>query len=172
VERDPRAPGCATLLERNGDAVGFLPTCTSESLRLTGPRPKSCRGRHECTERAMPNVRSSRDCCVDLRDVQVADARIITMRHDRARKNLDRHPNYILAAYMAHGTWNIDRALELRAPKSWMRSAVRRARRDECESGIPAGSPSTSRRGQVGNGHPGDLKEPGNQRVRVPHVPR
>ncbi len=27
-----------------------------------------------------------------------------TMRYDRARKNLDRHPNYILAAYMASGT--------------------------------------------------------------------
>jgi hypothetical protein len=26
------------------------------------------------------------------------------MRYDRARKNLDRHPNYILAAYMASGT--------------------------------------------------------------------
>ena len=44
---------------------------------------------------------------VDLRDVQVtarhADPRT-TMRYDRARKNLDRHPNYILAAYMASGT--------------------------------------------------------------------
>ena len=27
-----------------------------------------------------------------------------TMRYDRARKNLDHHPNYILAAYMASGT--------------------------------------------------------------------
>ena len=27
-----------------------------------------------------------------------------TMRCDRARKNLDRHTNYILAAYMASGT--------------------------------------------------------------------
>lgn len=27
-----------------------------------------------------------------------------TMRYDRARKNLDRCPNYILAAYMASGT--------------------------------------------------------------------
>ncbi|MDG4789386.1 hypothetical protein O7626_26260 [Micromonospora sp. WMMD1102] len=27
-----------------------------------------------------------------------------TMRYDRARKNLDRHPSYILAAYMASGT--------------------------------------------------------------------
>jgi integrase/recombinase XerD len=26
------------------------------------------------------------------------------MRYDRARKNLDRHPNYILAAHMASGT--------------------------------------------------------------------
>jgi len=26
------------------------------------------------------------------------------MRYDRARKNLDRHPNYILAAYMSSGT--------------------------------------------------------------------
>jgi site-specific recombinase XerD len=44
---------------------------------------------------------------VDLRDVQIAarhaDPRT-TMRYDRARKNLDRHPNYILAAYMACGT--------------------------------------------------------------------
>ncbi|WP_433202671.1 hypothetical protein ACQP00_32760 [Dactylosporangium sp. CS-047395] len=27
-----------------------------------------------------------------------------TMRYDRARNNLDRHPNNILAAYMASGT--------------------------------------------------------------------
>jgi integrase/recombinase XerD len=43
----------------------------------------------------------------DLRDVQIAarhaDPRT-TMRYDRARNNLDRHPNYILAAYMASGT--------------------------------------------------------------------
>ena len=47
------------------------------------------------------------DAGVDLRDVQIAarhaDPRI-TMRYDRARNNLDRHPNYILAAYMASGT--------------------------------------------------------------------
>ncbi|MGH8838713.1 MAG: tyrosine-type recombinase/integrase, partial [Jiangellaceae bacterium] len=39
------------------------------------------------------------DAGVDLRDVQIAarhaDPRT-TMRYDRARKNLDRHPNYIL----------------------------------------------------------------------------
>ena len=47
------------------------------------------------------------DASVDLRDVQIAarhaDPRT-TMRYDRARNHLDRHPNYILAAYMASGT--------------------------------------------------------------------
>jgi hypothetical protein len=47
------------------------------------------------------------DAGVSLRDAQIAarhaDPRT-TMRYDRARKNLDRHPNYILAAYMASGT--------------------------------------------------------------------
>jgi integrase/recombinase XerD len=47
------------------------------------------------------------DAGVDLRDVQIAarhaDPRT-TMRYDRARKNPGRHPNYILAAYMAAGT--------------------------------------------------------------------
>ncbi len=41
------------------------------------------------------------DAGVDLRDVQMAaryaDPRH-TMRYDRARKNLDRHPNYMPAA--------------------------------------------------------------------------
>jgi integrase/recombinase XerD len=47
------------------------------------------------------------DAGVGLRDVQIAarhaDPRT-TMRYDRARKTLDRHPNYILAAFMASGT--------------------------------------------------------------------
>ena len=50
---------------------------------------------------------TSFDAGADLRDVQIAarhaDPRT-TMRYDRARNNLDRHPNYILAAYMASGT--------------------------------------------------------------------
>ena len=47
------------------------------------------------------------DAGVDLRHVQIAarhaDPRT-TMRYDRARKYLDRHPNSGLAAYMASGT--------------------------------------------------------------------
>lgn len=47
------------------------------------------------------------DVGVDLRDVRIvarhAAPRTI-MRHDRARKNLDRHPNRILAVYMASDT--------------------------------------------------------------------
>jgi hypothetical protein len=39
-----------------------------------------------------------------------------TMRYDRARHNLDRHPNYILAAYMASGTWGDPAASQLRRP--------------------------------------------------------
>jgi len=56
-------------------------------------------------DRTMPST--GFDAGVDLRDVQIAarhaDPRT-TKRYDRARKNLDRHPNYILAAYMASGT--------------------------------------------------------------------
>jgi integrase/recombinase XerD len=56
--------------------------------------------RHSCATTML-------DAGADLRDVQIAarhaDPRT-TMRYDRARQNLDRHPNYILAAYMASGT--------------------------------------------------------------------
>jgi integrase/recombinase XerD len=52
-------------------------------------------------------VKTSFDAGADLRDVQIAarhaDQRT-TMRYDRARNNLNRHPNYILADYMAPGT--------------------------------------------------------------------
>ncbi|MEU8820429.1 tyrosine-type recombinase/integrase [Actinoplanes sp. NPDC048796] len=47
------------------------------------------------------------DAGVNLRDVQIAARHAdpkTPVRYDRARKNLDRHPNYILAAYMASGT--------------------------------------------------------------------
>jgi hypothetical protein len=57
--------------------------------------------------RQMTFVTTMLDAGVSLRDVQIAarhaDPRT-TIRYDRARKNLDRHPNYILAAFMASGT--------------------------------------------------------------------
>lgn len=47
------------------------------------------------------------DAGVDLRDNQIAARHAdpcTTMRYDPARTNLDRHPNYTLAAYMSSGT--------------------------------------------------------------------
>jgi hypothetical protein len=66
---------------------------------------------YECPARTLTCcdtfVTTMLDAGVSLRDVQIAarhaDPRT-TMRYDRARNNLDRHPNYILAAYMASGT--------------------------------------------------------------------
>jgi integrase/recombinase XerD len=70
----------------------------SAGVRIARPHPHMLRHTF---------VTTMLDAGVDLRDVQIAarhaDPRT-TMRYDRARKNLDRHPNYILAAYMASGT--------------------------------------------------------------------
>jgi site-specific recombinase XerD len=67
-------------------------------VRITRPHPHMLRHTF---------VTTMLDAGVDLRDVQIAaqhaDPRT-TKRYDRARENLDRHPNYILAAYMASGT--------------------------------------------------------------------
>src|SRR6266513_6370313 len=67
-------------------------------VRITRPHPHMLRHTF---------VTTMLDAGVDLRDVQIAarhaDPRTTT-RYDRARQNLDRHPNYILAAYMASGT--------------------------------------------------------------------
>ena len=64
-------------------------------------------GSRGCTRACCGPPSSHQYAGVDLRDVQIAarhaDPRT-TMRYDRARKNLDRHPNYILAAYVASGT--------------------------------------------------------------------
>jgi len=104
---------------------------TAVGDRATGPILLNARGRrmdrHAATRRlrclaASAGVRIPRmhphmlrhtfvttmlDAGVSLRDAQIAarhaDPRT-TMRYDRARKNLDRHANYILAAYMAAGT--------------------------------------------------------------------
>ena len=53
-------------------------------------------------------ITAALDAGVPLHDVLIAvrhaDLRT-TVRYDRARQNPDRHPNYILAANMASGTW-------------------------------------------------------------------
>ena len=68
------------------------------AVPIAGPHPHMLRHTY---------VTTMLDAGVDLRDVQIAarhaDPRT-TMRYDHARKNLDRHPNYILAAYMASAT--------------------------------------------------------------------
>ncbi len=93
------------LLNRRG--VRMDRHCATRSLRriaksagVTLPRMHPHMLRHTF-------VTTMLDAGVDLRDVQIAarhaDPRT-TMRYDRARQNLDRHPNYVLAAYMASGT--------------------------------------------------------------------
>ena len=115
----PLPPAVARAIDRAADN------------RLTGPLLLNTRGtrmdRHAATRRLhhlvtaggvrIPKmhphmlrhtfVTTMLDAGVDLRDVQIAarhaDPRT-TMRYDRARNQLDRHPNYTLAAYMASGT--------------------------------------------------------------------
>ena len=80
----------------------FGRTCLTSLTSLNRPSPGTLRNPVQITR-----VTTMLDAGVDLRDVQIAarhaDPRT-TMRYDRARQNLDRHPNYILAAYMASGT--------------------------------------------------------------------
>ncbi|WP_220139148.1 hypothetical protein [Nocardia sp. GTS18] len=80
--------------------------CATKRLRalaaVTVVRPAS-----HASAYAAPHLRHDLlDAGVDLRDVQIAarHADPHTMRYDRARNDLDRHANYILAAYMASGT--------------------------------------------------------------------
>ncbi len=78
------------------------PTCLTPSPAGTPSKQGTLQDQVQITA-----VTTMLDAGVDLRDVQIAarhaDPRT-TMRYDRARKNLDRNPNYILAAYMASGT--------------------------------------------------------------------
>ena len=71
------------------------------------PKPPASRSPGRIRTCSATAVTTMLDAGVDLRDVQIAarhaDPRT-TMRYGRARQNLDRHPNYILAAYMASGT--------------------------------------------------------------------
>ena len=85
-------------MDRHAAARRLRRLAEAAGVRITRPHPHMLRHTF---------VTTMLDAGVDLRDVQIAarhaDPRT-TMRYDRARKNLDRHPNYILAAYMAAGT--------------------------------------------------------------------
>jgi hypothetical protein len=91
-------------------APGLKPAYASSISGSTPDPRRNFRADTDSTRRsssAVFPIPASPPAGVDLRDVQIAarhaDPRT-TMRYDRARKNPDRHPNYILAAYMASGT--------------------------------------------------------------------
>jgi hypothetical protein len=85
--------------------VGRLETAEDASDWLAVPEPDRYAVSHMLRHTF---VTTMLDADVDLRDVQIAaryaDPRT-TMRYDRARQNLDPHPNCILAAFIASGTW-------------------------------------------------------------------
>jgi integrase/recombinase XerD len=93
------------LLNRNGARMDrhaatrrLRRLATAAGMRMSRMHPHMLRHTY---------VTTMLDVGVSLRDVQIAARHAdpkTTMRYDRARKNLDRHPNYILAAYMASGT--------------------------------------------------------------------
>jgi site-specific recombinase XerD len=87
-----------TRMDRHAATRRLRRLAATAGVRIARPHPHMLRHTF---------VTTMLDAGVDLRDVQIAarhaDPRT-TMRYDRARKNLDRHPNYILAAYMASGT--------------------------------------------------------------------
>jgi integrase/recombinase XerD len=87
-----------TRMDRHAAARRLQRLTQTAGLRITRAHPHMLRHTF---------ITTVLDAGVDLRDVQIAarhaDPRT-TMRYDRARENLDRHPNYILAAYMASGT--------------------------------------------------------------------
>jgi integrase/recombinase XerD len=99
--RDTGAILCNTRgarMDRNAATRRLKHLATAAGIRMPRMHPHMLRHTF---------VTTMLDAGVCLRDVQIAarhaDPRT-TMRYDRARKNLDRHPNYILAAYMASGT--------------------------------------------------------------------
>ena len=115
----PLPPAVARAIDRavNGRHSGPIQRTTIGTRMDRPPATRRLRPLAEAAGIRMPRmhphmlrhtfVTTMLDAGVSLRDVQIAARHAdpkTTMRYDRARKNLDRHPNYILAAYMASGT--------------------------------------------------------------------
>ena len=89
---------CGTRMDRHAATRRLRRLAEDAGVRITRPHPHMLRHTFVTT---MPGAG------VDLRDVQIAARHAgprTTMRYDRARKNLGRHPDYILAACVASGT--------------------------------------------------------------------
>jgi hypothetical protein len=103
--------GCAPSSRRSGERAA--PVAAAAAVAMEAPGQFAARlqaffapPQNRCPELrpAQPRTRiSGRRDRAPARAARHADPRT-TMRYDRARKNLDRHPNYILAAYTASGT--------------------------------------------------------------------
>jgi len=104
---------------------GSASSWTSPSQPEPGASIRSCRPR---SESGRPMLDSAAGSTIQLRDVQIAarhaDPRT-TMRYDRARNQLDRHPNYVLPP-----TWppELDR-VRSRAPSAEYPAAARTCRK-------------------------------------------
>jgi integrase/recombinase XerD len=87
-----------TRMDRHAATRRLRHLAQHAGVRITRPHPRMLRHTF---------VTTTPEPGVDLRDVQIAarhaDPRTTT-RHDRARQNPDRHPNYIPAAHTAPGT--------------------------------------------------------------------
>jgi integrase len=95
----------ADLGEEHGHRV--LRVCGKGAKVVLGPPPTAvgrATGRAVGSRMRGPVLLDNRGTRMDRHAAtRHADPRT-TMRYDRARQNLDRHPNYILAAFMASGT--------------------------------------------------------------------
>jgi integrase/recombinase XerD len=138
-----------TRMDRHAATRRLRHLAQHAGVRITRPHPHMLRHTF---------VTTMLDAGVDLRDVQIAarhaDPRT-TMRYDRARKNLDRHPNYILAAYMASGTHPI------------CRNRQHHPRPAPCNPGPGRARPYEQRRAAHSAGRPpSHAARPGPQRTR------
>jgi len=93
----------STVSRRFSVVAGFYRTCVLDGVLEHSPAEHV---RRPAVLAESPTLRFTH-LQFEARDVQIAarhaDPRT-TMLYDRARQNLDHHPNYILAAYMASGT--------------------------------------------------------------------